>query len=270
MLRKDIPLADLKLNLNHCRHAPQPDEESALRELIAADRAGFTALGRSLVESGFFPTEMLLVVATSSGAWSVADGNRRVAALKAIHGLLRSGGSAIPRAPRRVSWREDTRVLPCLVFPESRSDAVATLVTRIHNPDGVGRAPWSSLAKARFARASGERLPILEMLGAHFAKRTKPYSREYDFALLTESLSRAARVLRLPDAETLAKRYGGEATPQLDALMTRIGDDLTFSRERLVSDPMGWLLDCGFITSPLPEPFSGKRPPPGKGRGGPR
>ena len=95
MMKKDIPLKDLKLNLNHCRHVPRRDEESVLKTMVESGRDRFITLYRGLIRNGYLPVETLLVMVDENENYTVMDGNRRVAALKYAHGLLQGIGLAL-------------------------------------------------------------------------------------------------------------------------------------------------------------------------------
>lgn len=95
-----VAVEDLKLDLHNFRTMVQVDEIHAVQAFVAIEPDEFWALTESLLEAdGYLPTENILVL--RSGPEPTADlvvkeGNRRIGALKLIHGYLPRSMVSIP------------------------------------------------------------------------------------------------------------------------------------------------------------------------------
>src|SRR5438045_53025 len=87
---KQIEISALRLDLANFRMPPQPDEVQAIRSMIAMRPNRFWALTESLLADGYLPTENILVIRLGDGSnnLTVKEGNRRIAAMKLIHGQI--------------------------------------------------------------------------------------------------------------------------------------------------------------------------------------
>lgn len=80
-------VSNLLLDLHNYRTVAQKNEEDAVQAMVAISPDKFWALMESLLDSGYLIIENILVVNDPTGL-VVKDGNRRIAALKIIHGFL--------------------------------------------------------------------------------------------------------------------------------------------------------------------------------------
>src|SRR5689334_6493631 len=88
---QQLDVKDLALDLKNYRTVAQPTEADAVEAIIATSPDRFWALAESLLTDGFLPTENIIVLQTGTGTGAtltVREGNRRVAAMKLIHGHL--------------------------------------------------------------------------------------------------------------------------------------------------------------------------------------
>lgn len=121
------------------------------------------------------------------------EGNRRVAALKLIHGLLDAGSVEIPEGIQRSiddlddAWAKENEEVPCVVYLPSESDIVDRIVTLAHGKgEKAGRDQWNAVARARHNRdAQGGSEPGLDLLenylesGRLVASRVAQWSGDY-------------------------------------------------------------------------------------------
>src|SRR5258708_31568632 len=91
-------IRDLTLDLRKFRSVAQTKEVQAIQAMISVSLDRFWALAESLLDDGYLPTENIIVSksAGTDALLTVREGNRRVAALKLIHGLLPKGGISVP------------------------------------------------------------------------------------------------------------------------------------------------------------------------------
>lgn len=218
--RKDIAIGELKLDLSNFRTVPQADEAHALHAMATVSPAWFWALTESLIDDGYLPTENIIVLETSTGTLTVKEGNRRIAALKLVHGLLSAPGLAIPsNLIQKItsvpsSWKALTQSVPCVIYPPADAAVVDRIVALAHGKgEQAGRDHWTAIARARHARdVSGETQPALDLLEAFLihAKNATPnqkelWSGDYPLTVLEEAMKK------------LASRFGSTSGPDLAA-----------------------------------------------------
>lgn len=109
-----IPVKNLKIDLENFRTIPQVDETSAVHAMIALEPDYFWALAGSLLQNGFLPNENIIVLLDGKKNM-VKEGNRRVGALKMIFGLIHANGLDIPDQIKGTmtsvdaAWKKRTR-----------------------------------------------------------------------------------------------------------------------------------------------------------------
>src|SRR5512134_2551864 len=109
---KPVAIKDLALDLGNFRTVKQPDERSAIDAMISTSPDRFWALTGSLLDSGYLPTESVIVL-RDGRKLTVKEGNRRVAALKLIHKIQPLTGLDVPDAVAdrikavKAAWRRD-------------------------------------------------------------------------------------------------------------------------------------------------------------------
>ena len=94
-----VQVKKLKLDLANYRTIKQANETEAITAIIAINPDWFFALAESLIEDGYLPTENVLVQQSGTAArpiLTVKEGNRRIAALKLIHGYLSPSDFQLP------------------------------------------------------------------------------------------------------------------------------------------------------------------------------
>jgi hypothetical protein len=237
--RQDLPLLDLSLDLNNYRTRKQPNEEAALNALIAVNPGRFWSLTSSLIETGYLPTENVIVLKSEDGSAKVVrEGNRRVGALKLIHGLIPASAVDVPpevaKAIAGVSakWRQENQTVPSLVFEHHESDTVRRIVALVHGKsEAAGREHWSAMARARLARDEGTKQPALDLLESYLdhAKNATAHQKEewaghFPLTNLEEVAKKLAPRLGAKNAPDLAMRYPNvDHRAPLDAIIRDIG-----------------------------------------------
>jgi len=244
-MAKSVPIdiQDLALDLRNYRTVEQPKEIQAVQAMISVSPDRFWALTESLLDDGYLPTENVIVSkdTKNTGSLTVREGNRRVAALKLIHGLLPKGGVQIPAeiATRIKSvpddWKDANRAVPCVVYGTKEASTVDRIVTLIHGKgEKAAREGWMAIARARHNRdANGGTEPGLDLLEKYF-KSARNVSREqadnwsgtYPITLLDEVIKKLAPRLRLANAPELARKYPRvDHRAALDAIVKAIGEE---------------------------------------------
>ena len=132
-----IAVKNLILDLRNFRTVPQADELHAIESLIEINPDYFWALMESLIDDGYLPTENILVLKEVSPAPSliVKEGNRRIAALKLIHGYATLITNSLPtnisekikNLPQQ--WKTENANVPCAVYAKNDEAVVASGLT---------------------------------------------------------------------------------------------------------------------------------------------
>ena len=221
---KSVAVRELSVDLRNYRTVPQPDQAAAVEAMISARPDRFWALTESLLEDGYLPTESIIVVrgAGEGKILTVREGNRRVAAMKLIHGILPLDGLLVPEnivvriGELTADWRRDNQKLPCTIYEESDAATVDRIVRLAHGKgERVGRDQWNALARARHNRdrnrASEPALDLLEKFlkcGRNVtAEQSARWAGAFPLSVLAEAMKRVARRLGVRSSAALAGQY---------------------------------------------------------------
>lgn len=261
---KQISVKDLSLDLANFRTVHQKSEQDALQAMIAVSPEYFWALMDSLLTDGYLPTENIIVLEQNSGALLVKEGNRRVAALKIIHGFLSVSSLDFPAtilariATLSAQWKSENLEVPCAVYPLKDATLVDKIVTLTHGKgEKAGRDQWNTVARARHNRdmnnGSEPALDLLEkyfLFGSnHTQQQIDRWSGDFSLTVLDEAMKRIADKFGASSSPDLAKKYPSAITYKtvLDEIILAIGmKTLGFKKIRATED---FTLDYGM---PLP------------------
>src|SRR5437773_2073700 len=169
---KALAVKDLALDLHNFRTIPQPDETKAIHALIAIEPDWYWALMESLLADGYLPTENIIVL-DNGPQLIVKEGNRRISALKVIHGFVSAAQVDLPSHIRQaitdlsLEWKAANLCVPCAVYETSEAPLVDKIVALIHGKgEKAGRVKWEAIARARHNRdksnATESALDLLE------------------------------------------------------------------------------------------------------------
>lgn len=158
---KPISILDLKLDLTNFRTVPQASEVDAVQAMISISPDRFWALMESLIEDGYLPTENILVIIAGEthSEMIVKEGNRRIAALKMMHGHLPTEEINIPAnitskiKELPATWKTANKEVPCTIYAAKDAAVVDRIVTLAHGKgERAGRDQWGAVARARHNR----------------------------------------------------------------------------------------------------------------------
>lgn len=240
---KMLPVADLSLDLANYRTVKQADETHALHAMVTISPDYFWALTESLLDSGYLPTENILVLEDGSPkALVVKEGNRRIAALKIIYGLLNPAGLSMPAniAPRienlDAAWKAANRDVPCTIYLLSDAATVDRIVTLAHGKgEKAGRDSWNAVARARHNRARGGAETALDLLEKYLANGTnlntqqsERWSGAYPLTVLDEAMKKLSSYFGTSSAPDLAKNYptSVQQRTELEKILWGIGQEM--------------------------------------------
>jgi hypothetical protein len=228
-----VPVKDLTLDLANFRTVKQPSEPASVEAILATSPDRFWALTRSLLDSGYLPTENIIVLRGHSKATLIVkEGNRRIAALKLIHTLLSRSSFAIPDDVLEVmdamspEWLAANQSVPCSIYEANEAETVDLIVTLAHGKDQkAGRDEWNPVAKARHHRSKGGSEPALDLLELYLqhgknitATQRAQWAGDYPLSVLDEAIGKLAPRLSLSSSAELISKY--PKIPHRDAVET--------------------------------------------------
>lgn len=214
---------ELSLDLHNFRTVPQRNEIHAIQAMIALKPDRFWALAESLIDDGYLPTENILVLQQGKGNLIVKEGNRRVAALKFLHGYISDKTITPPNEELKKkidnlasSWKKANEKIPCTIYDNKDAEKVDRIVKLAHGKgEKAGRDQWNAIARARHNRNfGGFSEPGLDLLekylksGKNITEQEKElWAGEYPLTILQEAIIRIASRFGVDNAAELAKRY---------------------------------------------------------------
>ena len=221
---RPVPVKDLALDLANYRTVPQVSEATAVEAMITTSPDRFWALTESLVQDSYLPTESIIVLRTGAapGTLTVKEGNRRIAALKLIHGLLPLDVLAVPDSIAgqitsiSSAWRQDNKSVPCTIYEATDAAKVDRIVTLAHGKgEKAGRDQWNAVARARHNReANGANEAALDLLEKYLAQgknvtehQKARWAGAFPLSVLAEAMKRLAPRLGLSSSPALATDY---------------------------------------------------------------
>jgi hypothetical protein len=235
-----IEVSKLQIDLQNYRTVPQPDEIAAVRAMISIKPNQFWGLMDSLLQDGYLPIENVIVLkGKGSAGFVVKEGNRRVACLKLIHGLISDSSIDLPPhieaaiKAKDSGWLDANKEVPCLVYPAKDEAKVDKIVSLTHGKgESAGRDKWEAVARARHNReklAGNE--PGLDLLEKYLAAgknltadQAERWSGTYNLTVLDEALKRIAPRFGCKSSRELADSYPKvKKAKVLDQIMLDIG-----------------------------------------------
>ncbi len=232
---------DLSLDLSNFRTVPQTDELQAVQTMIAISPDRFWALMEGLIDDGYLPTENILVLRMGMGQSKliVKEGNRRIAALKLIHGYLPNNTITIPdditTKIRGLSteWKKANERVPCTIYESEDATKVDRIVSLAHGKgEKAGRDQWNAVARARHNRDVNEsNEPALDLLekylkeGRNLTLQEKErWGGDYPLTVLDDAMKRISNRFGVSNAPELAKIYPSiQYRDALDNILKAIG-----------------------------------------------
>jgi hypothetical protein len=216
-----ISIKKLSLDTHNYRTVVQPDEISAIHSLIDVEPEWFWAVMESLLDDGYLPNEN--IIALQEGKKNIVkEGNRRIAAMKIIHGFVSAGEFSLPPhiseklAALDSTWKKANADVPCANYAASEAAAADRVVTLTHGKgEKAGRLRWSAVARARHSRdKSNASEPALDLLEKYLDKgknlsvtQAARWAGEYPLTVLEDAMKRLAIRLELKSGSEIAKVY---------------------------------------------------------------
>lgn len=153
-----IDIKELHLDLKNPRTIPQRSEEKAIETMISISPEKFSAVMESILDDGYLTTENIIVL-EDNNQYTVKEGNRRIAILKIIHGILDKNAYTIPsNLKTRIDeltpeWLAENQKVSCCIYSPEEAHIANKIVNLTHGKaEKAGRDPWTAIAKARHNR----------------------------------------------------------------------------------------------------------------------
>lgn len=233
---RHVKAVDIAIDLSNPRTVPQQNEQMALETMVSINPTKFWGLMKSIVEDGYHPTENLILILDEKGNLCVREGNRRVAVLKVLQGVLQyndipSDINELIELNINNEWKEQNASVPCVVYDKSEADTVDRLVSLVHaKGEPAGRDGWTAVAKYRYERDKKNiSSPVLDLLEAYLVKgknlspqQAERWSGDYPITVLQEAMPKISRALNLAVAD-FVKAYPKKNKRILDSIMLNIG-----------------------------------------------
>ncbi len=216
-----LEIEKLSIDLKNFRTTPQRKESDAVKAMISIKPDRFFAIMESIIEDGYLPTENIILLKDSSKL-IVKEGNRRIAALKLIHGHFRINDYGIPSSiidkirALDATWKRENAKVPCTVFSSSEADKADRVVTLAHGKgEKASRDPWNSVARARHNRDVKKAFePALDILEKYLkagqnltGQQKERWGGDYPLTVLNEAINKIHSRFQVISSAELAKKY---------------------------------------------------------------
>ena len=218
---QQVDFSTLSFDLSNLRMMPQKSEKKAIHVMIAIKSDRFFAVIDSILDDGYLGTENLIVL-NDGKKLVVKEGNRRIAALKLIHGKFNIDDFALPDSIKTKinglssQWKKENKLIPCLIFDKKDIDKANKIVSLTHGKgEKASRDPWSSVAKARHNRdENGITETGLDLLEKYLKKgknlteqQKERWSGDYYITVLDEALKTLVKKYKYSKADEIVDNY---------------------------------------------------------------
>ncbi len=217
----EVDISKLSLDLKNYRTTPQKNEYDAVNAMISINEDRFFAVMDSILDKGFLFIENIIVL-KKGNVLTVKEGNRRIAILKIIHGLLdKKKFNIIDERLKKISllnkqWLKDNLKVPCISYELNEIDKVDDLVSLTHGKgEKASREPWTSVARARHNRDAKQAIePSLDLLEKYLIngknlsiQQQERWAGDYPISVLDEALRELSIRLGFSKVIDLVQKY---------------------------------------------------------------
>ncbi len=233
---KPMKVDELTMDLDNFRMTHQDNEVTAINAMISIRADWFWALLDSIIEDGYHPSENIIVLQQKDGKNIVKDGNRRIAALKIIHGQIKDIDLPSDCAEKvksiSATWVEENSSIPCSIYKENETDKVNRIISLIHaKGEKAGRDTWTSVARARFNRDQRKQKELgLDLLEKYLksgrnltGNQAECWGGDYPLTVLDEAITKLFEPLGYKTLDECVKDYPKKNKRPLDSILYNIG-----------------------------------------------
>lgn len=201
---REVAISTIYLDPQNPRHTPIESEPEIIKELITKE--SIKALASDIVKrGGLNPIESLAIVKhpSVSGKFIVAEGNRRLCALKLINDPENAPSESEKRYFRTLREKAATTItkVRATIF-DSREEAETWMELRhLGEQNGVGLRRWDPTQKARFDEQKGRHNPnTLSWKLIEYAKKNDIISQQDSQEISITNISRFLGTPQVRDA----------------------------------------------------------------------
>lgn len=161
--RSEVEIDRIFLDQHNPRHKPCVSQSEVIEYLCQHE--SILSLARDIVAHGLNPIEQFALIPdddndSGTATYIVAEGNRRVCALKLLHDPDLAPTKLRPGFVQAAKGWAGIGPVPCVVFTDR--DAVDLWLTRIHDGEqgGIGRRKWSADQSARHSGSDKDKIAL--------------------------------------------------------------------------------------------------------------
>jgi hypothetical protein len=152
--KQKVSVSNLQLDLENFRTGPATDQNAAIFAMIRKSANKLKGLTTSISENGFLDLEIPCVFPSpkDDGKFIVAEGNRRVSALKILKTPALAKNTALMADVKKLNAKS-TQKLPsqieCAVFGNKKDCLAYILMRHGYSTEGAGVIQWNTISKLR-------------------------------------------------------------------------------------------------------------------------
>lgn len=157
MATLNVSLQTIDLDVDNPRYEHQSSQFEALESIITQQGDKVLNLIKHIAEHGLNPTELMAVVPSGEGRYTVVEGNRRLTALRLLHRPSLISGLNIKDAQKRALHKAAERPkvpvpdqIACAIFQDKDVARVWIELKHTGQNSGAGVVPWDGVQTARF------------------------------------------------------------------------------------------------------------------------
>jgi len=216
--RRDIVISALWLDPENPRFRdPVASEEAALKEMLKIHGPEVLVLAADIVAKGPNPSDLPIVYHGDKGLWIVAEGNRRLTALKLLTDQklakkICKADYLLKIQKLSKAWKEPVSELLCVVEDSEDRRAHWMGVKHRGRQRGLGTVGWGTPEETRFDQRRGKKtqndyaLKVLDLVAQHAGKDSKLV--ELIRSTPLTSLQRLLNTKKVRDALGIDKKNG--------------------------------------------------------------
>ena len=159
-VEKTIPVGRLFLNQENPRHQREEAEDGAILQLC--ENEAVSRLARDIAQHGLSPLEKLAVFPDGEDAYVVAEGNRRLCAIKLLNDPQLAPSKLQQNFEKLAENWNAISEIPCVVFEGPEDSTLRLWMQRRHSGEqgGIGLKNWNAEQKQRFSGGEKNRVAL--------------------------------------------------------------------------------------------------------------
>lgn len=240
ILADPVPIGRIFLDLSNPRHVPLATEDEAIEYLC--DKEDVWSLARDIAQIGLNPLERvaLIPIKGQAGAYTMAEGNRRLCALKLLADPDRAPARLRKAFETVAAARPQPKSFAAVVFEDD--EQVRPWLERMHNGlyEGRGRKAWNAEQSQRYSGSNKNKV----------AQGFLDYAEKAGFLSAEERKGKLTTVQRFLGIDVFREAMGLDPTNPDDLARTRPQAEFDAIARRFIRD----LVDGRAVNSRMNKP----------------